>query len=96
MKIRTPQDIGAIIRERRLSAGLDQAELAQRAGVGRQWLVEVERGKARAEIGLILRTLNALGVDLDIDTDKRTDSRGPNTPGIDISDIVAHARKPRA
>ncbi len=40
--------------------GLDQASLATRVGVSRQWIVAVEAGKARAEVGLVLRTLTAV------------------------------------
>jgi HTH-type transcriptional regulator/antitoxin HipB len=66
MRIRAPIDIGNIIRERRKKLGLDQAALAKQVGVSRQWIVEVEKGKPRAEIGLVLRTLNALGIDLQV------------------------------
>jgi HTH-type transcriptional regulator/antitoxin HipB len=61
MLIRTPSDLGALIRERRVKLGLDQLSLARKAGTSRKWLIEVENGKSRAEIGLILRTLKALG-----------------------------------
>lgn len=93
MQIRTPQDIGAVLREGRQNAGLDQAELARRAGVSRQWLVEVERGKPRAEVGLILRVFNTLGLSLQ-------SGRTPYTAGIaedagpDIDAIVDAARRP--
>jgi len=30
--------------------------------VGRQWLVEFERGKPRASLALVLRTVEALGI----------------------------------
>jgi HTH-type transcriptional regulator/antitoxin HipB len=56
MLIRTPQDLGFVIREQRKKLGLDQSELARRAAVSRQWIVEVEKGKPRAEVGLLLRT----------------------------------------
>jgi HTH-type transcriptional regulator/antitoxin HipB len=62
MYLRTPRDVGLAIRERRRSLGLDQRTLARRVGVGRQWIVEAEKGKRRAELGLILRTLEALGL----------------------------------
>src|SRR5271168_3516741 len=65
MLIRNPTDLGAFIRDRRSQLGLDQAELAERSGTSRKWLIEVEQGKPRAEIGLILRTLKALEVSLD-------------------------------
>lgn len=50
MRIRTPVDLGALIRDRRTKLGLDQRSLAKKVGVSRQWIVEVEKGKPRAEI----------------------------------------------
>ena len=94
MQIRTPQDIGAIVRESRRQAGLDQAGLAHRAGVSRQWLVEVERGKPRAEVGLILRVFNAL--DLPLQSGYEPYAAGvAEAPGPDIDAIVEAARQPR-
>ena len=62
--IRTPANLGALIRERRRGLGLDQAELASRVGVSRLWINQIERGKPGASIGLILRTLMVLGIEL--------------------------------
>lgn len=64
MHLRTPADFGAAIRSRRLRAGLTQAALARKVGVGRQWIVEVEKGKPNAPLALILRTLGALSITL--------------------------------
>ena len=64
VQIRTPAELGLIVRDRRRQLGLDQATLADRTGVSRQWVVEVEGGKPRAEVGLILRLLRALELDL--------------------------------
>src|SRR2546422_713643 len=58
MQIRTPNDLGALIRQRRRDLSLDQRTLAERAGVSRQWIVEVEAGKPRAEARLVLRALD--------------------------------------
>jgi len=66
MHIRNPTELGAFIRDRRSQLGLDQAELAGKAGTSRKWLIEVEQGKPRAEIGLILGTLKTLGVSVDL------------------------------
>lgn len=74
MLITTPRDIGAAIRERRKLLGLDQAELASRVGISRQWLIQVENGKAGAGIGLLLRLLNALDLKFTLDTGKATTS----------------------
>jgi|HubBroStandDraft_1064217.scaffolds.fasta_scaffold285804_2 HTH-type transcriptional regulator/antitoxin HipB len=62
MLIRTSADLGALIRERRTKLGLDQISLARLSGTSRKWLIEVENGKPRAEIGLVFRTLKALGI----------------------------------
>ena len=55
MQIRTPLDLGLVIRDRRRKLKLSQTELARKAGVGRQWVVAIEHGKSRAELGLVLR-----------------------------------------
>ena len=67
MRIRTPIDLGAAIRDRRMTLGLDQKTLAAKVGVSRQWIVDVEKGKPRAPISLVLRTVEALGIHLAAD-----------------------------
>jgi HTH-type transcriptional regulator/antitoxin HipB len=96
MLIRTPSEIGAVIREERRRLGLDQRTLAEKAGVSRQWLIEVEKGKAGAEIGLILRTLNALGISLSTEEQPRRRSATRSEEPVDIDAVVAEARKPRS
>ncbi len=90
MYVRTPADLGAIIRERRRELGLGQAELAERIGVSRQWIIGVERGRARAELGLVLRALDALAIRLNAASED-TPARPGTTPDIDA--IIASARK---
>ena len=91
MLIRTPSDLGALIRERRIRLGLDQLSLAKKAGTSRKWLIEVESGKPRAEIGLILRTLKALGVALAV-SDTAADVPPKRTKAtneaINIDDVI--------
>jgi HTH-type transcriptional regulator/antitoxin HipB len=94
MRIRTPTDLGALIRDRRAKLGLDQRALAKKAGVSRQWIVEVEKGKARAEIGLVLRTINTLGILLTVEEDAPAKKEG-GAPTVDIDSIVAAARGER-
>jgi HTH-type transcriptional regulator/antitoxin HipB len=94
MRIRTPADLGALIRDHRIKLGLDQRSLAQKVGVSRQWIVEVEKGRPRAEIGLLLRTINALGILLATD-EEAPGKKGGGTPAVDIDSIVAAARAER-
>ncbi len=71
LKIRSIRDIGAAVRGRRKDLGLNQAELAERAGVSRKWIYEFEAGKPTAEFGLALRVLEEL--DLSLELHKATD-----------------------
>jgi HTH-type transcriptional regulator/antitoxin HipB len=88
--IRTAVDLGTVIRDRRKQLGLDQATLAKRIGATRQWVIGVERGKPRAELGLVLRALDALGIPLAAG-DKPGGSA--SVPSVDIDAIVRSARK---
>jgi len=95
MLTRTPADLGAFIRERRTKLGLDQRSLAQKVGISRKWIVEIEKGKPRAEIGLILRTLKALGVSLELnDGTKQTLKKDPGAPlSVDIDQLLQNFGK---
>lgn len=100
MEVRTPSALGALIRARRRELKLDQATLAARAGVSRPWLSAVEKGKPTAELGLVLRTLAALGLILDIRAEGAQSDSPPtvrvNLPQIDIDAIVDRHRKSRS
>lgn len=59
--------LGGAIHDARKAAGLTQVELAQRAGVSREWLIGIERGgRPGAEIGKILSVLRELNLIISI------------------------------
>jgi transcriptional regulator with XRE-family HTH domain len=60
--IRNPEQLGRAIRLKRKEKGLSQSALAQRLGVGRKWVLGIESGNPRAEFGLVLKTLDLLGL----------------------------------
>jgi HTH-type transcriptional regulator/antitoxin HipB len=91
MRVRTPKDWGAAIRARRRELGLDQATLARRARVSRVWVNQVEAGKPGASLGLVLRALSALGLEVELSELKRTASDRSSEP--DIKAILERARK---
>lgn len=101
MRVTTAQEIGLAIRRRRKELGLSQQALADRVAVGRQWIVEVEQGKPRAEIGLLLRTLDALALHVSIASEKTPRKiLGKQPPpeaqqrrDIDLDAIIARARR---
>ena len=62
----TPDDIGLLICQVRKQQGLKQVELASFADVSVRFLHELEHGKASAELGLSLKVLHALGVEVQL------------------------------
>ena len=90
MFIRTPADLGAAIRDRRRQLDLDQAALAKRIGVSRQWVIGIEQGRSRAELGLVLRALDVLGIRLNTGIGDTRHQTGPSS--VDIDSIVTSAR----
>ncbi|RJF94904.1 transcriptional regulator [Oleomonas cavernae] len=65
-RILTPADIGRLVRQARKAAGLRQDELAGAAGVGLRFVVDLEAGKATAQLGKALQVLSALGCSFEI------------------------------
>jgi HTH-type transcriptional regulator/antitoxin HipB len=95
MIVRTPSDLGLLIRERRRKLGLDQQELAKKVGVSRLWVIEIEKGKPRAEIGLVMRTLLALDLELDVSTAPAAAPVTRRAGAVSVPDIDAIVRKAR-
>jgi y4mF family transcriptional regulator len=63
--IRTPQDVGELIRTARKRSGLTQQQFADLCGVGRRFLSECESGKSRLELGKVMQVLNGAGIDVE-------------------------------
>ena len=68
MLIKTPRDIGALIRKQRKALGYDQAELAKQIGASRKWIIDLESGKQSARLDLVLKAINAVGLILFAET----------------------------
>jgi HTH-type transcriptional regulator/antitoxin HipB len=94
MQLRAPIDIGAAIRDRRRRLFLGQDELAARVGVSRKWIIDIEKGKPRAAMGLVLRTLAALGLRLSI-TEEGAPVRRKRPKPISAFDIDRVLEKPQ-
>jgi HTH-type transcriptional regulator/antitoxin HipB len=83
-------EVAAQVRGRRIQMGLSQAHLAQRADVSRKWVYEFEAGKQHAELGHLLRVLDAL--DLQVDVSPRTASSASPAGAIDLDAILERHR----
>lgn len=56
--------LGACVRQKRRQNGVLQAEAAALANVGVRFLSELETGKETAEVGLVLKVLERLGLEV--------------------------------
>lgn len=61
-QLRNVEQLGAVIRSKRMEQGLSQSALAARLGVERKWILRLEAGNRSAEFGLVLRALDTLGM----------------------------------
>jgi HTH-type transcriptional regulator / antitoxin HipB len=92
MIVRTPKELGQLIKEHRGARGLTQAALAAQVGVSRKWIIDLESGKRTTDLSLVLRTLNVLGVELDA---RARPARPTNDTQIDIDAVVAASKRGR-
>jgi y4mF family transcriptional regulator len=70
LRIASSRELGRYVRERRRELKQTQAGLAEAAGVSRRWLSDLEAGKPTAAVGLVLRTLQALELVVDLQLDE--------------------------
>ena len=95
MRLASIADIAAAVRGRRLDLGISQGSLAERAGVSRRWVNQFEGGgRTTAEVGIILRVLDALGLDLQVDVAPRaTHDSKPATGGVNLDMLLEDLRR---
>jgi y4mF family transcriptional regulator len=88
------RDLAAAVRGRRQALGLSQAEVARTAGVSRQWLIEFESGKPTAELQLMLRLLEALGLTINLEERDADRQRvEPKSQAVDLDALLDDYRK---
>lgn len=83
MEVQSVRELAAVIRNLRREKGWSQATLAREAGVGREWVIHLEKARPTVELGLVMGTLRALGVRLRIEPQPTQ-----SDPLIDLSRIL--------
>lgn len=91
MHIRSPRDLGLVVRAARRAQGMTQAELAARAGVTREWIVGLEKGNRGAEVGRVLQVLSTLRLGVDVPAGSAARPNAETVSRIDA--IVAKAAR---
>ncbi|HSP41373.1 MAG TPA: helix-turn-helix domain-containing protein, partial [Luteolibacter sp.] len=75
------------VRSLRRERGWTQAGLARAAGVGREWVIHLEKGRPGLELGRVMATLKALGVRLRIEPQAAVDT------DIDLGRILGDSKR---
>jgi len=78
-KVRTPKQIGSVLRAERRARGMTQGALASRAGLRQELVSKIETGNPGTSIGAICALLAALDIEFAVRP------RGSDAP--DIEDI---------
>ena len=60
--IKSPSDLGALVRQTRKQSKLKQAEAAAMCGVGTRFLSDLENGKPSLHLGKMLQVMKAFGL----------------------------------
>ena len=63
-QITTVADLAEAVRTSRVASGTDQITAAGLSGVGVRFFGDLERGKSTVRLGLVLRVLSRLGLEL--------------------------------
>ncbi len=90
MKPKSVRDVAALARQHREEKGWSQARLAEAVGVGREWIIDFEKGKSTVEWGLVLRTLRELNLQLDLSPALPV---RPSRAGTDLTAILDRTRR---
>lgn len=89
MQVRSARELGFVVRGRRKKLGWSQEQLAQQARVSRWWVTELESGRARAQLDLVLRTVGALGLVLDLSPEGQAPRSGvERVSTVDLDELI--------
>jgi HTH-type transcriptional regulator/antitoxin HipB len=86
--LRSAEQLGMTIRLKRKEKSLSQNRLAELLGVERKWVLRLEAGNPKAELGLVLKTLNALSLRASLSDEDRPASREDRQPSTSRLDEV--------
>ena len=64
IEIKSPDELGLLVRKARERRNQSQQSFADLAGVGRRFVSELENGKATLELGKVLKVMRAAGISI--------------------------------
>ncbi|WP_417582673.1 helix-turn-helix domain-containing protein [Nitrincola sp.] len=92
LQIESVEDIGTLVRFTRKAQGLRQDDLGAMAGCSHKYVVDVEKGKATIQAGLLLKLLEELGIEVTVDLPGDASDLLKNTLLSQDTSIADHRR----
>jgi HTH-type transcriptional regulator / antitoxin HipB len=90
--IRNPEQLGRAVRLKRLEKRLSQVALAGQVGVERKWVIHLEAGNPKAELGLILKVLEALELQASLNEGRRSAQDSSHVPSR-LDEVFQHLQR---
>ena len=92
--LKNADQLGRLVRLKRQEKGLSQSALAELLGVERKWVLRLESGNPRAELGLILKLLEALGIEIRLKAGGEATSNEAREPPSRLDEVFRRLQRP--
>lgn len=96
MRVGKATELGVALRDARARQRLSQQEVAERAGVQRYQVANLELGKGNPSLKTLLAVLSAVGLDMQVDAGDRDNLAEPRrslAKSVSLDDVLSRARK---
>lgn len=96
MRIGKATELGVALRDARARQHLSQQEIAERSGVQRYQVANLELGKGNPSLKTLLAVLSAVGLELQVDAEWRdnlTEPRRNLAKPVSLNDVLSRVRK---
>lgn len=96
MRVTKTTELGVALRDTRARQRLSQQEVAERAGIQRYQVANLELGKGNPSLKTLLAVLAAVGLELQVDVEGRDNLAEPArnlAQPVSLNDVLSRARK---
>ncbi len=91
--VRNAEQLGRAVRVKRLEKGLSQIALAGRIGVERKWVIHLEAGNPKAELGLVLKVLEILDLQTCLNDPRRSSAQASSHLPSRLDEVFQHLQR---
>ncbi|MGH7108414.1 MAG: helix-turn-helix transcriptional regulator [Acetobacteraceae bacterium] len=95
--LHNPEQLGRAVRIKRIERSLSQRALAALLGVERKWVIHLEAGNPKAELGLVLKALGELDIRISLSesVEQSGHSRSIAPKPSRIDEVLRRLQRPR-